>query len=692
MEIIVASAATSPAVERPDGIYKAGRWLCIAGFVLWPFFFFYLISGLSGQPWETIFQRVVLHTMLLCAAGACFFRGASNKGDRAIWFAFGFGSLMEAFGIFWSTYVLYWDETPPFPSVQDFFYLMVYPGWYTGMILLARKHLRDQRLSLWLHGVIGGLAIAALAAALVFDTIVSTEGANAAVVGVSLAYPVADTMLVALLVCVIALTGWRPGLSWGLIAAGVGLFYMADIIYALGIANGTYQITDTVDAFWPAGMLLIALAGYVKAKPAEKFRHDTAWMLIPTVIFGCIAIGLLVYDWKHEVNAVAFWLALSAIVVIMVQFVLALLENASLLSTSRDEALTDDLTGLGNRRKLFADLAILCKECDAENPGWFLMLDLNGFKNYNDKFGHIAGDGLLNRLGARLNEVVSPFGCVAYRFGGDEFCVLGKVASADPDAVTAVALVGLTETGEGFETSSAYGVSQIPADATEPDDLVRVADQRMYAQKHESGPLDERHLETVIRVIQRFAPIVDTHRFELLSIVKATALAVGLTGLESERAITAFEVRDIGYYAVPSEMLRKPEPLNPAEWALMKTHTIVGERLLRLSPSLVNIATIVRSSHERPDGAGYPDGLSGDATPMAARVVSVVAAFDALISQRPYRETATVEAALAEIRRNAGTQFDPVVVDAFCREVERVGFVAGRGSASHTTPRASTSN
>jgi len=118
--------------------------------------------------------------------------------------------------------------------------------------------------------------------------------------------------------------------------------------------------------------------------------------------------------------------------------------------------------------------------------------------------------------------------------------------------------------------------------------------------------------------------------------------------------------------AVPDAILDKPGPLDEEEWAFMRRHTVIGEAILSAAPALVPVAKIVRSSHERFDGAGYPDGIAGTEIPLGARIVAVCDAFDAMTSDRSYRRAMSVDAALAELRSAAGSQFDPGVVEAFC--------------------------
>ncbi len=657
---------------RNEVLEKVGRRLWLAACGLLVVYVGYIVVGPSDNTTiDNIFRRGIQDVMLAAIPVACFLRAASLREERAIWIGFGLGSLAEVLGIFYYQAFIYGDPTPPYPSPSDAFYLLVYPGWYAGLILLVRKQMRDARASLWLHGLIGGLACAALAAALVFGTIVSTTGANAITVATNLAYPVADTMLITFIVIAMAVLGWWPGRRWALIGAGLALFYVADTIFFYQIAKGTYQEGTILDPLWAAAMLLITAAGYVRDPVARKVGHESRWMMLPSIVFAAVALGIVVYGWENGVHAVAFWLAVAAIAVMLVQFGMAMFENARFLSSSRHEATTDQLTAMPNRRQLFLDLERTCADATADEPALLLLFDLNGFKAYNDKYGHAAGDMLLRRLGERLSEVVAPSGG-AYRLGGDEFCALVRAPREELAAVTDAALDALRERGEGFETSASCGVAVVPHDASDPDEAIKIADQKMYSQKHEVWASDARHIDAVIQVIQRAAPTLDTHRAVLRGPVRVVAEEFGLAPAEVDDVAYAFEVRDIGYRAVPEAILTKPGALDEGEWSLMKTHPIVGERLIALSPTMRSVARIVRSSHERFDGAGYPDGRAGDKIPVGARIVAVAAAFDAMTSRRPYRDPLPVGEAIARLRAGAGSQFDAVVVETFCRAVRDV--------------------
>lgn len=144
------------------------------------------------------------------------------------------------------------------------------------------------------------------------------------------------------------------------------------------------------------------------------------------------------------------------------------------------------------------------------------------------------------------------------------------------------------------------------------------------------------------------------------------ARLLGEPDLSIQRIWLAATLHDVGKTAIPEAVLNKPGPLNPQEWEFMHRHTIIGERIVLAAPALANTAPLIRSSHERIDGEGYPDGLRGDEIPLGSRIISVCDAFDAMTTKRSYSEASTTQAAMAELKRCSGTQFDPQVIDALC--------------------------
>jgi diguanylate cyclase (GGDEF)-like protein len=345
--------------------------------------------------------------------------------------------------------------------------------------------------------------------------------------------------------------------------------------------------------------------------------------------------------------------------------VLMALAAISLRASRRElevAATRDGLTGLANRRVLTSDL----DRCTAPGAGAasvLLLLDLDGFKNYNDTFGHLAGDALLTRLGQALAAAVAPFGR-AYRLGGDEFCVL---ATAEARAeVELLAVAALSERGDGFAVTASYGAVVVPEEATAAGDALRIADDRMYAQKTSGRATAGRQsTDVLMRALTERHPALVDHLHGVAQPAVEIARRLGLAGEALEHVRLAAELHDVGKVAIPDAIIDKPGPLDDDEWAFMRRHTLIGERIVAAAPALAPVGKLVRSSHERWDGDGYPDGLAGEDIPLGARIVSVCDAFDAIVSDRSYRAGSMPAAAITELRRCAGTQFDPAVVDAF---------------------------
>ncbi len=328
------------------------------------------------------------------------------------------------------------------------------------------------------------------------------------------------------------------------------------------------------------------------------------------------------------------------------------------------EADTDGLTGLANRRRLERDLETAITGASEEEPLALILFDLNGFKAYNDRFGHPAGDALLVRLAAGLSGAL-PHGR-AYRLGGDEFCVVGRIRADQAMDVVASALGALSERGDGFAISAAHGIALIPSDATTADGAMLVADRRMYARKslgRESAT--NQAADVLMRALEERSPDLRDHTDSVADLVDCVAQRLGVGDTDRAPMRHAALLHDIGKVAIPDSILGKPGPLDAAERRFIERHTIIGERILRAAPSLASIAPLVRSSHERLDGRGYPDGLGGEDIPLGARIVFACDAFDAMTSsQRPYREPLSQSAALDEIAAHAGSQFDPQVAAA----------------------------
>jgi diguanylate cyclase (GGDEF)-like protein len=357
----------------------------------------------------------------------------------------------------------------------------------------------------------------------------------------------------------------------------------------------------------------------------------------------------------------------APIAMLVVALAIIALAAVSLRSARREleaHASTDALTGLGNRRKLLVDLERMMRTARAEEPFVLTLFDLNGFKNYNDSFGHPAGDALLARLGTALAKTVREFGGQAYRQGGDEFCVIASAKRMH--AMEAAANRALAEQGEGFKVTTAYGSVVVPLDTGDAAVALRKADQAMYAQKYsERATAGRQSSDVLMRALAERHPDLGDHLHGVAELAEQVGERLGIAGHELATLVRAASLHDIGKVAIPDAILGKPGPLAEEEWRFMRRHTLIGERILAAAPALGGAAALVRSSHETWDGSGYPDELAGIEIPLGARIIAVCDAFDAMISNRPYSKRKSTADALAELRRCAGTQFDPTIVATF---------------------------
>jgi diguanylate cyclase (GGDEF)-like protein len=332
-------------------------------------------------------------------------------------------------------------------------------------------------------------------------------------------------------------------------------------------------------------------------------------------------------------------------------------------------ATTDALTGLGNHRKLTADLDRELAAASPARPLLLMLFDLNGFKAYNDTFGHPAGDSLLARLGAALRDAMQHRGS-AYRLGGDEFCILAPVGQDGTDPTVAAAEAALTEHGDGFSITASYGAIVLPEESRDAAEAMRLVDQRMYAQKASGRrTADRQSKDVLLRALYERNPDL-AERFETTArLVGEVAQRMGLPRDEQHQLQQAAELHDIGKVAIPDAILHKPGPLDDEEWAFVRRHTLIGQRIIGAAPALTQAATLVRSTHERFDGGGYPDGLAGEQIPLGSRIIAACDAFTAMTHQRPYAPQLTTDQVLAELHRCAGEQFDPQVVAVLARVV-----------------------
>jgi diguanylate cyclase (GGDEF)-like protein len=564
----------------------------------------------------------------------------------------------------------------------------MYPAMYVAIVLLMRAQFRHVGVAMWLDGVVVGLTLAAIGAALIFPAILGASRGDSDGIAVNLAYALGDMLLLVFISVAFSLSGWRPGRQWLLLALGTVVLACADMIFLYQEAKGTYMAGGILDTMWPASMMVLALAAWQPApRGATRPRGESHTVLVP-VAFGMAALALLVAGSLHPLTHLALGLATGALLAVGVRAALTHVENVRMLQRQTQDAITDALTGLGNRRRLIADLQLALRRGRDGLLTTLVLFDLNGFKRYNDDFGHGAGDALLMRLGAALARSVGDRG-EAYRLGGDEFCVLLAGRHPASDALVASARAALAEHGSGFTVTASCGVVILPEDASSVKLALNLADQRMYAAKGKAERARHSQTQSVLmQLLTEREPALHSH------LCGVGALAVGIgrrLGLDSEQLDElrrAAELHDLGKLAIPDELLHKSGPLNEGERDFMRQHTIIGERILAVAPSLRVIARLVRSSHERWDGTGYPDGLAGEAIPLGARIIAACDAYDAIVSDRGYRAPRSSGEAIAELRRHAGSQFDPRVVEALCEHLRAFPTVGARAHSEGRPRRA----
>jgi diguanylate cyclase (GGDEF)-like protein len=617
------------------------------------------VSGGFGGSWA---QDWYLWSAFAVGAVLCAVRARQVPQERLAWslFAVGWGFYVAGGIVF---QVVLDGSTSSFPSSADVLWLGLYVVDLAGVAALM--HARGiARKSAWLDGAVGALAVAAAAAAFVFEPALNAAQSQNVV---AIAYPLLDCLLVGFVFVVASAEGWRLDRTFGLI--GLGFFGLAagDAQYLVSAADGTWTPGQAQNIPYVVGMLLICLAAWQPAGRVRAEKIETRMFTVP-IAFGLVAVGLQAYEFINPVNGLARSLDVLAILAIVIRLGFTFRDYANVLETSRREALIDAVTGLGNRRKLMRDLDEVFAD---QQPTLVAIFDLDGFKHYNDSFGHAAGDSLLIRLGAALEEAADAAGGRAYRMGGDEFCTLLPIG-ADVDAIA----LALREDGSGFTVDCSHGFARVPFEASNATAALRLADQRMYAVKN-ARPVSasSQTRDLLVRVLAEREPDLHDHVLDVGALARDVACELGIPEEQLPEIVNGAELHDVGKIAIPESILHKPGALDAEEWDYMKRHTLIGERFLLSVPALRAVGRLVRSSHERWDGDGYPDGLAGEAIPLGARIICVCDAYDAMVTDRPYRRGTDRESALEELQRCSGSQFDPRVVEAFCSVAARMDLV-----------------
>ena len=443
-------------------------------------------GGLLGGPsLNSLVNDWLTNALLMALVGLTFVRAMMLRAERGVWLAMALALAFWTAGEWYYTLAIEYAKNPPSPSPADAGYLLFYLAAYAALVLLVRAHVRRFHASVWLDGAIGGLAVAALGATLVLDPVIRSTHGSFAVVATNLAYPLGDLLMMAFVVGVFALTGWRPGRTWVLIGVGFFTLAIADSIYLIRVADNTYQVGTLLDVLWPAGMTLLAYGAWQKPREQIAPRLEGRAVMVMPGLFTLIALFLLIRSNYVHLGVDAEALATGALLLALTRMGLTFREVAQ-LADSRRQARTDDLTGLPNRRHLFLQMQEAIEGARARGRSFALLLiDLDRFKEINDTLGHYAGDLLLQQFGPRLQSVLRSGGTLA-RLGGDEFALI--LPDADASVALAKRIDGALHEpfqlqGTSIAIRASIGIAVFPGDADDADGLMQRADVAMYEAK-----------------------------------------------------------------------------------------------------------------------------------------------------------------------------------------------------------------
>ncbi|MEE9399631.1 MAG: diguanylate cyclase, partial [Dehalococcoidales bacterium] len=373
-------------------------------------------------------------------------------------------------------------------------------------------------------------------------------------------------------------------------------------------------------------------------------------------------------------------------------------ENSRLYAEAEERARIDELTGLLNRRSLDEFIASEISQHSRYGGAFSLIiLDLDSFKAFNDNYGHLAGDKLLAKVGSIMKSTIRNAD-QAFRFGGDEFAIL--LPNTPLDAASQVAerirrQVALKVKTGSISVTASLGLSTWPSDGIGPNEVIASADVALYQAKRSGGNRTHRISGTSLPLDDTVVGAGDSPENETLSTIYALAVTVDAKGnyaqnhwkkvkeysvalaealkLESaeiSKLETCALLHDIGKVGINDAILNKRGKLTVEEWEAIKMHPQVGANIAHHAPQLAPCLAGILHHHEKYDGSGYPKGLKKEEIPLEARILAIADAFAAMTSARSYSDALTAEEALEEIKRGAGTQFDPRLVEAFMPAIE----------------------
>ena len=483
---------------------------------------------------------------------------------------------------------------------------------------------------------------------------------------------------------------WRPG-----VAILGGSAFVAGLGMLVGGPRLPERLMSPTLGF---GTLLITLGVITNRDSTSVYALFYVWVGFEAYFFlsrreALVHLGFIGAAYAVALHAAggaavdeeARWLLTMGTVVTAGLLAGALNDRAErLIDRLAEAARTDPLTGLLNRRGFEERLAKELSRADrAHRPVSVIVGDLDHFKLVNDRHGHRAGDETLTTFAAtalQAKRLSDDMG----RIGGEEFALVLPDTDAEGAHLLAERIRRATRERQPITVS--FGVATYPDHGRDADAVLHKADQALYLAKQlgrdrtvvfaddlaalevandEREPVEQ---TAAVLVLAETLDLRDSgtalHSQTVGRYCEQIATELGLDPQRTERIRLAGLLHDIGKIGVADEILRKPGALDDHEWNEMRKHPELGARILT-SANLHDLAEWVLAHHERPDGRGYPSNLAAGAIGLEARILSVADAYEAMTSDRPYRASLPQETAVEELRRGAGSQFDPQVVDAF---------------------------
>jgi diguanylate cyclase (GGDEF)-like protein len=452
----------------------------------------------------------------------------------------------------------------------------------------------------------------------------------------------------------------------------------------VGALTARVVVAATADSWVNIILISAAIAVSTRQPYLQLIRNNARATMVPFAFMASAAVMLVVLWERSPVLSAALVGPLLAISLYQ--------RSTHRALRAMRLALTDPLTGLGNHRHFHERLQRELLNAEEQQTTLTLcFVDIDDFKKINDRFGHPSGDRVLSQVAARLRQ-----GGEAFRLGGDEFALLlaehdkGMALAAANSIVERIAALDFDHIGT---ITVSAGLATFPVQGHGRDELIRLADSALYWAKEHGKNRVRLYRPDVVelaelkrlaagpdkaaryRAAASLAKAVDardtytgSHSERVSELAARVAMRIGLDPEQIELTRLAGSLHDLGKLAIPEEILRKPGALTDSERLVLERHPQIGFRMLD-SLGVEPVADLVLHHHERWDGAGYPDGLRAEQIPLGARIIFVTDAYDAMTSDRIYRAKRSTEAALAELERCAGTQFDPGIVAAFSEEL-----------------------